>query len=105
MAVVSLQFRGKLQYGSQSERQYQRMCEALNQGSRTVVFDLSQASEINSEGIGFLVMCLATVERAGGQLRLAAPGAGVREALEVTKLGAIFPIFDTVEAALNAQPG
>lgn len=97
--TVSVEFRGRLGYGEQSQHRYHEMCRNLEEGSRTVVFDLSQVPDINSEGIGFLVMCLATVQKAGGRLRLAAPSRRVRDALMMTRLYAVFSIFDSVDAA------
>ena len=105
MQTVSVQFRGRPGYGDQSQRRYDEMCRNLESGLRTVVFDLSQVRDINSEGIGFLVMCLATVQRAGGQLRLAAPSPEVRDALVMTRLYPVFAVFDSVDAAVSERPG
>ena len=104
MQTVSVQFREKLGYGGQCQRRYDEMCHNLEEGSRTVVFDLSQVPDINSEGIGFLVMCLATVEQAGGQLRLASVSSQVRDALVMTRLYPVFSVFDSVDAALTERP-
>ena len=104
MQTVSVQFRGRLGYGEHSRRQYDAMCRNLEVGLRTVVFDLSQVPDINSEGIGFLVMCLATVQRAGGELRLAAPSREVRDAQVMTRLYPVFAVFDSVDAAVSEQP-
>lgn len=104
MQTLSVQFRGRLGYGQQSRRRYEEMCRDLEGGLRTVVFDLSQVPDINSEGIGFLVMCLATVERAGGQLRLAAPSREVRAALIMTGLYPVFAVFESVDAAVSERP-
>jgi anti-sigma B factor antagonist len=104
MEILSLQFQGRLSNEGPNQRRYAEMCRNLEAGSRTVVLDLSQVPDINSEGIGFLVMCLATAQQAGAQLRLAAPTEQVREALAVTRLDPVFTIFDTVESALSARP-
>ena len=105
METVSVKFRGRLGYGEQSQQRYEEMCRVLQDGLRTVVFDLSRVPDINSEGIGFLVMCLATVQKAGGQLRLAAPSRQVREALVMTRLYPVFMVFDSVDAAVSERPG
>ena len=104
MQTLSVQFRGRLGYGEQTRRQYDEMCRDLEGGLQTVVFDLSEVPDINSEGIGFLVMCLATVQRAGGELRLAAPSPEVRDALLMTRLYPVFAVFDSVDAAVSEQP-
>ena len=105
MSIASVQFQGRLNYGEQSQRRYAEMCRELESGSRTVVFDLSQVPDINSEGIGFLVMCLATVQQAGGELRLASLSRGVQEALAMTKLAPVFTMFESVDAAVSVPPG
>ena len=104
MHTVAVQFEGRLGFGPLIQRRYDELCHDLEAGPRNVVFDLSQVPDINSEGIGFLVMCLATVQKAGGQLRLAAVSRGVKDALLMTRLYPVFPVFESVEAALSERP-
>jgi len=103
MDIVALPFQGRLGLGEQSRNRYSEMCQSLQQGSRTVVFDLREVPDITSEGLGFLVECLTTVQRVGGELRLAALSRQVERTLEITRLDRVFPVFASVEAALAAQ--
>lgn len=100
-----LEFTGRLTYGEQSEERYEELCRHLQEGAREIVFDLSRVPDMDSAGLGFLVMCLTTIERSGGQLRLAKPSNRVLYALLITKLDTVFALFDSVEAAVSAPRG
>ena len=94
-------FSGRLTYGPTSEERYQELRADIGSGARHFVFDLSRVPDVDSAGIGFLVECLTTVRRAGGGLSLAAPSERVLHSLLLTRLDGLFPVFETVEAALG----
>ncbi len=58
---------------------------------KTLVLDLSGVKIISSGTLGFLF----SLNRQGIQIRLYNPSDGVREVLEITKLGQIFQEVDT----------
>lgn len=99
-AVRVLAFSGRLTENSASEEKYQQLRADIDEGIRKFVFDLSQVSDLDSAGIGLLVACLATARRANAQLRLAAPSNRILYCLLITRLDAVFPVFETVEAAM-----
>ena len=98
-----LELAGKLSYGPECEEIFRALCAEMDRGARDFVLDLSQVPDINSAGIGFLVECLAAVSRTGGRLILAAPSSHIRHALLTTRLDTVFPMFETVDAALTSQ--
>ncbi len=98
-----LEFRGRLTFGSENEKSYADLRRYVEQGERTFVFDLSRVPDMDSAGVGFLVTCFTTVLRAGGELRLAAPTDRVLYVLLITRLDTVFPVFDSVQAALAGQ--
>ena len=100
-AARVLEFKGRLTFSEQSEQHFAELRRYIEEGARTFVFDLRQVPDVDSAGLGFLVTCLTTAQRAGAELRLAAPSNRVLYALLITKLDAIFPVFETVEAALQ----
>lgn len=68
-------------------------------GARRIVVDLAGVTFLDSSGLGALVAGLKAARARGAELRLAAPGAQVRELLRLTALERVFPIFESVEAA------
>jgi len=70
-------------------------------GRPTIVVDLGEVVFIDSSGLGALVAGLKTTRQASGDLRIAAPGAQVREVLELTQLHRVLRPHPSVEAALG----
>ncbi|WBB53283.1 STAS domain-containing protein [Verrucosispora sp. WMMD573] len=67
----------------------------------TVVVDLTQVQVIDSVGLGMLVRAHRDVREQGGRLCLAAPSRFIRTVLHTMKLDGVFPIFDSLDAALD----
>ncbi|GIV55611.1 MAG: hypothetical protein KatS3mg040_0379 [Candidatus Kapaibacterium sp.] len=70
-------------------------------GIEHVIFDCSAVELINSSGLGMLVAALATLRTRGGRCTLAAVPDKMQTLLEVTHLGSIFSLADSVAAALT----
>ncbi len=85
-----LEFQGRLTEGEASDQRHAELRRRLLEGARDIVFDLRAVTGVDSAGLGFLVMCLATVERAGGELRLVAAPPPVQRALAMTRLDRVF---------------
>lgn len=96
-----LEFSGRLTFGPESEARYEELRVLVEQGTRHLILDLSRVPDLDSAGIGFLVTCLTTVLRVDGTLSLAAPSNRVLYALLITRLDTVFPVFESVEAALE----
>ncbi|MEN8249439.1 MAG: STAS domain-containing protein [Bacteroidota bacterium] len=75
-------------------------------GNLQVIIDISDVRYINSSGIGVLITMLTKVRNKGGELCLINPSESVKKLLIITKLQAIFKVFDTIPNAktkLQAQ--
>ena len=72
----------------------------LLEDGRQVVLNLSEVRMVDSNGVGTLVGLL-TSSRGHGELRLAALGKRMKDALKVTKLTELFAIEETVEKAVE----
>jgi len=68
--------------------------ERINNGTLNIVIDLSGVDYMSSGGLRELVAALKRVKKDGGDVRLCAPSARVREVLELAGLDSIFQIFD-----------
>jgi anti-sigma B factor antagonist len=76
--------------------------EQMENGFITFVLDLSDLKHINSSGLGVFITLLTKARKKDGEVLLVNPSEGIRKLLIMTKLNAIFTIYDTVEAALEA---
>jgi anti-sigma B factor antagonist len=71
--------------------------DAILDGAKTFVIDLSEVRYISSSGIGLLITMLTKMRNAGGEVYLTAPSEHVKKLLIITKLNNIFTVYDTVE--------
>jgi anti-sigma B factor antagonist len=73
--------------------------DAVLEGAKSFVVDLSDVRYISSSGIGLLITMLTKMRNSGGELYLTSPSEHVKKLLIITKLNNIFTIFDTLEIA------
>jgi anti-anti-sigma factor len=76
--------------------------QVFRRGQRHLVIDMSGVSAIDSAGIRALVRGHTTSQRLGGSLRLAAIRPAVGTILDASRLGSIFSIYPSVDAARRA---
>lgn len=79
-----------------------RTRELLAEGARRFLFNLQQVDYIDSTGLGMLVMCYTTVEKAGGELKLLNLNRRNVELLVLTKLFTVFELFNDEQDAVNS---
>jgi len=70
--------------------------------SRTqqIVVDLTDVTRIDSAGLGTLVGLFVLARKVGTEIKLANPGNHANEVLRITRLAAVFEIFETTEEAI-----
>ncbi|SEG31443.1 STAS domain-containing protein [Algoriphagus boritolerans] len=71
--------------------------DAIQDGAKTFVIDLSEVRYISSSGIGLLITMLTKMRNAGGEVYLTAPSEHVKKLLIITKLNNIFTVYDSVD--------
>jgi anti-sigma B factor antagonist len=69
-------------------------------GKPLVVLALERVSFMDSSGLAALISILKRVAT-GGQVRLAGVSPAVASLLKLTRMERVFPVFDTVDAALR----
>ena len=69
------------------------------EGNLIAIIDISDVRYINSSGIGVLITMLTKIRNKGGELCLINPSESVQKLLIITKLQAIFKVFDTISEA------
>jgi anti-sigma B factor antagonist len=73
--------------------------DAILEGDKIFVIDLSKVRYISSSGIGLLITMLTKMRNAGGEVYLTSPSEHVKKLLIITKLNNIFTVFESVEEA------
>ena len=76
------------------------LIDAVNDGARTIIIDLSQVSFLDSSGVGALVAIHKALEHEGGQLRLAALPKQAHLVLRLTQLESLFSLHRTIDDAV-----
>ena len=100
--VVAIAIAGRVMMGPSSEPIPQLVEDLLRQGARTIIFDLSGITSIDSTGIGRFISSFNQAMAAGCQMRMAGATGQVHEAFHVSLLDTVFSFYDTVDAALKA---
>jgi len=72
------------------------------EGHKKILLNLGDASYVDSSGLGVLVSAFATLANHGGQLKLLNVLSRVKDLLLITKLYAVFEIFDDEAAAVGS---
>ncbi len=70
------------------------------EGHKKILLNLGEASYVDSSGLGVLVSAFATLANHGGQLKLLNVLSRVKDLLLITKLYAVFEIFDEEATAV-----
>jgi anti-anti-sigma factor len=78
----------------------QQLVQTIKDGHPKLVIDLTNVHFIDSAGLSALVSGLKHARQAQGDLRLAGPGADIRNVLEFTRLDQVLEVYDTVEQAV-----
>ena len=99
--ICIVEFSGKLMMGSESRQVERTVSELLAAGVKKIILELSRLDNIDSTGIGILVMCDGKVRKAGGEMRLAGPAGLVRDTLVMTRIDRLMKLVPTASEALQ----
>lgn len=95
--VVTLS--GKLMLGPEGEEIPSMVDEFLRQGKKTIIFDLSGLTTIDSTGIGRFIASFNKIAAAGGEMRMAGATGHLFQSFHISLLDQVFPFYPTVEEA------
>ena len=98
VTIVDLSGRITLGEGSVVLRDLVR--ELLNKGSKRILLNLGDVTDIDRSGIGELVSAYTTVRNGGGDRKLLNLPKKVHDLLQITKLYTVFDIKDDEAAAV-----
>ena len=101
--VFILRLKGRFATGADSAYLRAKAAEVKASGPNKVLVDFRGVPYIDSTGISFVVgLYTSVVKGAEGRFALINLGNLVREALEITRLNTILPIYENEHAALAA---
>jgi anti-sigma B factor antagonist len=99
VTVVSIG--GRVMMGPASEPIVHLVVDLLRQGTRTIIFDLSGITSIDSTGIGRFISSFNMIQAAGCEMRMAAATGQVQQAFHISLLDTVFKFYESVDAALK----
>lgn len=85
-----------------SERLKCSLFEVVETPVESIVLDLAGLDFLCSEGLGAIVATHTKCARRGGSVRLARPTEPIQELLDITKLTRLFPVYLSVDEAIQA---
>jgi anti-sigma B factor antagonist len=98
--ITVLEMTGRIIMGNNSRDVELALAEVLREQARKVIVDLQGVTMIDSTGVGILVVCHGRIAKEGGQLRIAGATGFVEEALKMTSVHKLVPLFPTVAEAV-----
>ena len=99
--IPVLKCQGRIVYRDEAAVLSNKAYEILQKHGR-LILDLSGVENIDSGGLGALVMLQMWASQGGGELKMCTPTRRVRKLLELTNLHSVFELHSTREQALGA---
>ena len=101
--AVTIKVTGRMD--AENAHRFQQACEEwINRGATHLLLDLSDLQYVSSMGLSsFLAVAKALQAKAGSAILCNLHGLP-RQVFEMTRLIGLFPVFDTVDAALASLP-
>lgn len=87
---------------AEADKIRKKLVDLADEDTPIIALDLSEMDFIGSAGLGALIVGHLHASRRQGQIRLVKPSPQVLGVLETTNLIRIFPIYATVDEAVNA---
>jgi anti-sigma B factor antagonist len=91
--VTVLEMKGRITLGKEATGLREKVAELIAGSVRNLVFNLAGVDYIDSTGLGALVMCVTTMRKASGNVKLVNLNKRNIELLVMTRLATCFEIF------------
>src|SRR5260370_4226195 len=91
--VTVLEMKGRITLGKEATALREKVAELAAANVRNLVFNLAGVDYIDSTGLGALVMCVTSLRKAGGNVKLVNLNRRNIELLVMTRLATCFEIF------------
>ena len=100
--VVVLDMKGRITVGKEATALREKVAEETAVGHKNLVFNLAGVDFIDSTGLGALVMCVTTMRKIDGNVKLVNLNKRNIELLVMTKLATVFEIFTDEQDAVSS---
>jgi anti-sigma B factor antagonist len=97
--ITVVELTGKIALGRESQRIEALVQDLLRQNEKKIILEISRVDHLDSTGIGILAYCFGTLNRIGGELRIAGAQGKVLHLLQITRLDNVLPMYSSVETA------
>ncbi|MCH7783212.1 STAS domain-containing protein [candidate division KSB1 bacterium] len=94
---------GKLMGGPETSDFSSKVSELQSEGVGKLILDLSAVQWINSAGIGVLVGWFVSFRNRNGTIKFANLSPKVAEVFAITKLNTVLDVYESVEAAQKSK--
>lgn len=101
--AVVLVLDGKLSIGPSVEAFRNAWMDAVRDGAKHIVIDLSHVPIVDSSGIGSMIRCNSSLAANGGKVKIVGAADIVRQAFKVTRLDQVFEFYDSEASALGGK--
>lgn len=102
--VTVIDAAGQIKLGDGADGFRNAVRELIGQDQKKILVNLADVTYIDSCGIGELVAGFTTVRNKGGQFKLVNASDRVKNLLQLTKVYAIFDVYDDEARAVQAFP-
>ena len=96
--IVVLEISGRLTLGRECQQLEWSAESLVKENKKKVIFDLSHVTQIDSTGVGIIVMSAGNLKQAGGQLRVCAQG-HVEHVLKLTNVDKVVELHPNMAQA------
>ncbi|SRR5258708_2254231 len=100
--IAILDMKGRLIVGEPATRLRETINQEVSKGQTKIILNLEDVDYIDSTGLGGMVICYTTLQKAGGTLKLLKLNRRNIELLLLTKLSTIFELFADEHDAINS---
>jgi anti-anti-sigma factor len=100
--ISILDLKGRLTVGEPSGRIREKVNEEIVNSHINIILNLEGVEYIDSTGLGSMVICFTTLQKAGGAMKLQSLNKRNIELLLLTKLSTVFEIFVSEQDAVNS---
>lgn len=100
--VRLLDLKGRLTAGEEVAVLREKLKAETTAGQNRIILNLGEIDYIDSTGLGCLVICFTSVQKAGGSLKLLNLNRRNVELLILTKLTTVFDLFIDEQDAVNS---
>jgi anti-sigma B factor antagonist len=98
--IAILKCKGNLVSDGDTSKIKDKIHSLVQDEVKRVVIDLGDVNFINSSGLGSLISVHTTLQKAGGELKLARIGEKVENLFIITQLVKVFDTYETLDRAL-----